>query len=425
MNRPIDRYSKISKSERLEKNSNTLFSVLWVMTLAFFIQEPLFHNATVGVVIWFPSVLALLLISLTQFRSMNRTDFLILFFAIIQILVICVIQRFWQDKNEVFAVMRYMAMLLSVSAFSRLKMNKKTFDFIFYVAVIIALLFIAYSFTSIANRDDNSRYAIYGYIPEYFLFNLGNPNAAAFYLLGIYSTLLVNIPYRKHRLLLAGLLLALLWIIYKTECRSCMITAIAVTIIFLFFSHRWIPHWVALVCMFLPVVFLVAYLLLYYFTGGSDIEILGKTIFSGREDVYRNYLEYIDSLLSFFFGNFSKAGLNNAHNAPLTIFASFGLVGLELFYAIMIRAVYRIKQKRKSRITTASVACILGFFIISSSEAVAFLGTFPGIVFLNTFFLLANYQEDLPVDEKMEILNIMQSSKILRSFRREKIGEKK
>lgn len=403
--------------ERTDRLANILFPGLWIMSVLFFIQEPLLRNSTLSVLIWVPSTALLLLFSLRIFKHIVNIDFVILCAIFVQLLLACISAKIFRNNTLIFNVFRYVTLLLSVLYSSYITISKRSLDIFFVCAVISALLFLVYAFTPIATRYDSSRYAIYGYIPDYFVFNFSNPNTAAFFLFGIYATLLVNLPYRKHKLLLLALMAACIWMIFRTECRSCFIVALAVTVIFLFFSHSNIPNWVAIACVIVPFLFVVFYMLFYYRTEDKDIVFLGKSLFSGREEVYNNYLSYIREPMQLLFGNFARAKLNNAHNAPLTVFASFGIYGLVCFYAVMIPVVFRIKKTQKSRITTASVACLLGLFIISCSEAIAFLGTFPGIVFMNSFILMANFTEQMSEDHRSVISTMVRESRILRNFR--------
>lgn len=412
------------RQERMNKNAGALFICLWIMTVLFYIQEPLLKGSSLGVVIWVPSVAGLLVFSLLSVESFSVKDFLILFFALAQLIICCVSIQIWRYKSIVFPMFRYVTLLVSVITCSYIRVGKKTFDFIYVCAVIIAVLLLIYSFTPIATRYDASKYSVYNYVPDYFVYNFSNPNAAAFFILGVYCVLLVNLPYRKHRLLLAALLIACVWMIFRTECRSCLIVAIAVAIVFLFFSNSYVPNWFAVICIFLPLFFAALYMLLYLAMDGKEIMFLGKSLFSGREDVYESFLSLINTPMNALFGNFRAARLNNAHNAPLTIFSSFGLYGLVCFYLVMVPVVLRIKMQQKSRITTASVCCILGFFVTSCSEAMVFLGTFPCIIFLNSFILMANFSEPLPEEQHPEIVNMVNDSKVLQRVVKKKDGEK-
>lgn len=409
--------SCLQEQKRTDRLTGILFSGFWIMTLLFFIQEPLLRNSTLGVLIWVLPTVCLLLLSLRIFRHIGIVDFVVLYAILAQIVLVGIANRVIYNKTLIFNLFRFMTLMISVMYCSYTKINKKILDVFFVCAVLSALLFLIYSFTPIATKYEASRFHEYGYIPDYFVFNFNNPNTAAFFLFGIYCTLLVNLPYRKHRLLLLALLAACMWMIFKTECRSCFLVSIAVTIIFLFFSHSRIPGWVAMACILVPLLFVYFYMALYYRAGDEEIVFLGKSLFSGRKEVYQTYLNYIQNPFQLLFGNFAKAKLNNAHNAPLTVFSSFGLYGLICFYAVLVPVVFRIKSTPKSRITTASVACLLGLFIISSSEAVAFLGTFPGIVFINSFILMANFTEKMPEKRQSEIMTMAKESTFLQHFK--------
>lgn len=122
--------------------------------------------------------------------------------------------------------------------------------------------------------------------------------------------------------------------------------------------------------------------------------IMGKSLFSGRQGTFTDYLSLLRTNFQWIVGNLGEASFANAHNAPLAHLCSTGLLGTILFYGMMLKKTLACCENDNPVARTALI-CILGLFIQSSGEASIFLGGFPGIEFVYVLFYLAGRKEPL------------------------------
>lgn len=377
----------------MEKKKNRFFEISFVMTLIFpliyFIEYPIFHNDSLNRFVWIPGLLMFLLTCCVNKIDMKiDVRWFIAFFALISIIVIGIISS---DKLTSFSHwlsgFSFILLFLSMKLFSRSNTSKLLFDTIYIFALLLSLVFLIYCFTPIANTiyiDGVLRNS------KYYVFNLDNPNSAGMYLFGIFSILVINIPVRRFRVINIALCCAVFYMLFRTNSRACIIAAIIVAVAALWPKKGYVPKIIILLAWLFPIIFVSLYMFMYD-SGVENIEILGKSLFSGRQEVFTAYLSKIENGWHFLFGNYGSAGLQNAHNAPLSFYTSLGVVGFIITEAMLLINTLRINIGTK--VSFVSVFAVLGLFIQSSAEAGMFLGGFPGIIFLLVFFLLANYKD--------------------------------
>ena len=146
-------------------------------------------------------------------------------------------------------------------------------------------------------------------------------------------------------------------------------------------------------CFAFPILFVPMYLMLFR-SGYADLMIMGKSLFSGRQGTFTDYLSLLRTNFQWIVGNLGEASFANAHNAPLAHLCSTGLLGTILFYGMMLKKTMACCENDNPVARTALI-CILGLFIQSSGEASIFLGGFPGIEFVYVLFYLAGRKEPL------------------------------
>ena len=365
-----------------------LFCTVWIAVIGYMIVWPVTNNNLLMRIIWIPAMLIVFAISIPKVTSRQKIieiafPAIILFFSLIT-------QQESGDSAHLFAAFSYIGLLLLTDMCSRTILTKKTFDFVFYSNVILSAVFILYSFTPIAYRVHTNGRVWYSI---YYVFDLGNSNFAAMVLFSFYCVLMINLAYRRHKFLIILLIMCVFYLIIRTNCRSAIVSALIVALAYILLGKRKIPFPIIIIGCVTPAIFVYVYLSLYQKMGGERILFYNKTLFSGRQDVFINYLSYIRNWKHIIFGNFAEAGLQNAHNSTLSVFSSLGLVGIIGFYSFYLRILSEIQHKDSSKIRSMCIICILAFFVQSSMEASYFLGGFPGIMFLSTFVLLANYTD--------------------------------
>lgn len=394
-----DRYFK-NKKLKLDKkqknlNFNFLFEICVIIVLGltafYFIVYPVTHNLTLARFIWIPGFLLSFvscIICLTQQNEALEILEILGFLALTAITIGGYISAGF-GFDLVFSVAAFLTLLMSMWLYSGVRISKRLFDIIYYTGVFLTFLFAIYSFTSIATT-----YHLNGEViqSDYFVFNLDNSNAAGMFLYGIIGILVVNFPQRKYKTLNLIMILANLYFIYRTNSRSCIIAAVVVLLFAIFINgNKKISSLVIVLSWLFPIVFVFIYLYLYN-SGFEDIEVLNKSFFSGREEVFIIYLEKIKAPIQYIFGNLAEARLQNGHNAPVAFYSSLGFVGAVITEALMLLSVFRINKPTKN--ANLSVLVISGIFIHSCAEASMLLGGFPGSVFVIIFYLLANYSEE-------------------------------
>lgn len=365
-----------------------LYSISLLFTLVYMVAQPIWHNPTITGVIWKTGIILLFLSSLfaTDFTFSKKRLFgftVLLFVMSIGLLDYNTVV----DSSLIFSCISFFCMLLELYFFGGIEISKKLFNNIYKFAVVLTLLFFSYTFTSIAHTF---YYRESFTTSIYFVFNLDNPNTVGIYLYSIFCIILVNVPKRKYRLFNIILLVLNFYMIYNTNCRSALFAAIGVVALSLIPFVKKMPKFFIVLAWALPIIFVFAYLALYE-SGYDDIMIFNKNLFSGRQETYKEFLVLLYEPWHYWFGNLGESQLQNAHNAPLAFYTSLGIIGAVITELMLLFSVYKVNKPTKN--SFLSVASIMGLFISSSAEAGMFLGGFPGVVFLTSFFLLANYKE--------------------------------
>ncbi len=375
-----------------------IFRFVWLMTAVYFVVRPILNNSSLTRAIWLPSLLLIVLFSLRiHYRWI---EFISLIVPGIILLFSVISQTNAKSEEHILAIFCYIGMIIVLMKCSNIIPSQKTFDFIFCLCVFLSVLFISYSFTSIAHTYES--YGI-GRVTPYLVFNLGNSNTASMFLYSFLCVLMINIPYRKHKWFLILLVAYDFFLIYGTNSRSTLAATLLVIIVCIFFSKKRISKWVICVCVFFPILFAVVYLYMFYVLGYVNFDFMDKTFFSGRQIGYLNYLAMMKSASHYLFGNFVESRFQNAENAPLAIFASIGIIGLVMFYTFFLHLLFQINENSTTRMKNICLICILGIFIESCTEASFFLGGFPGVIMMATFFLLGNYADPNKIMEEAKL----------------------
>lgn len=373
----------------------SVFCIIWGMVVLYMIIHPITNNALLIRMIWVPSMLLLSFISVP--RIVDRSFLFNVSVPVIIIAYSFISQSGALDPEHALSAFCYVNLFFVVYRCKGIAPGKKAFDFIYACSIALTILFTIYTRTPIAHRvyiNGITRTSLY------YVFNLGNSNIAAMYIFAYYCILLINLAYRKRRAVILFLMACDLYLIYGTRCRSVMLSVVIVTIAFFLLGRKKLPGAVVNFGTLIPVFFAIIYMWLYRRMGDQTIVVLEKSLFSGRQNNYTQYLSYLDGWEKVLFGNFSEAGFQNAHNICIGVLASSGIVGLIAFYFFYIRLINELNDNMVSSVRTISIICILGLFVQSSMEASFFLGGFPGIMIISTFVMMSNYTDYDPWSER-------------------------
>lgn len=371
---------------------NKLFRLSWMLFLIYLIERPLISNRKVDVVVMILLTLSLFYGCVLNIKTFNFSE-LTSFIIILCIIVTSILYTSQAiTVTLIKAVFLFFVNYLSVVLLSKSAITKKTYDFVFSCTVLASLLFIVYYFSPIAYivTTSNGKKVV-----DEFTCNLDNSNNTAIVLFVLFSILLINLKTRKRKIGIVILLASLLYLIIQTAARSCLISAIVMILCYILQSIKQqkgvfkISKSMVVIVSLLPLLFVGVYLWMFY-TLDKNIVILNKPLFSGREDVYVEYLDKISNLTEFFIGNITAAQFQNAHNGPLSIFVSTGLVGLIITYFLLITSMFRIYKRN----TTCAFFCLISILCMlfqSCAESALMVGGVVSLVGFCGVFFLSSY----------------------------------
>lgn len=355
----------------------------------FFLLIPLKNSGVVHYVIWVGALSIMGNTAITVYRNKIEkrciVEFLILLLVVV--LSLCTTEKQYAS-GLLYSVLCYFSLYWVIALNDTFLKNERTTDAVYKFGVYSGLLFTLYSFMPFAYYRDNDTVS-----PTLTLY-FGNSNLTGIY---IFCTICIIIIYKKNvkgkalKALLYALVAYLLYLLWMTGARTCIVAMLFVILSSVLPAKYKIPNLVIILCFLIPILFVPMYLLLYK-TGYTSIEIMGKAIFSGRQHTYRTYLSLLGNAAQWLVGNLGEAGLANAHNAPLAHLCSTGIIGITVFYGMLLRKTLEC-NRNDSRIARSTLICILGIYIQSSGEASMLLGGFPGIVFVYILFYLAGKEE--------------------------------
>lgn len=295
----------------------------------------------------------------------------------------------------------------SFESASVVKPQEKMFNmlFFFYMAQGILLIitsFSKYAYMSIAKEVLISRDLLLG---------LPNPNETGMVLAYTIIGLIICLKKRKPfyvRILTIAVLGFLFYLLILTRARTSFIgVVIFIVLSFLYREKRgklFTNKALFLVFIIYPIVFVPLYIF-YSQNIANRAALFGKTLFSGRQDIY---IEHLLMWTNRLFGNVSYFHLDNAHNGFLTILLNYGIVGFTMYLIHLIRSLVEIKNNKCfCNISRTGFIAILCLIFMSASES-AFLVS--GKFYYANFIIMiwfANYSEigDISNNEK-NIINI-------------------
>jgi hypothetical protein len=361
---------------------------MWLLSIGLYILIPMEHSALRlvyhGIHLITFAVFALLVF--TSLRQSKLDGFNIRRFTIIlaMIFVICLSLlskgKSFSISVHIMGILSFLEMLLAIFIVDQVPQRDSTMKFVFGVNLIIAIVFIFLSRTDYAYSDKIIGSLSLGY---------SNPNATAIYLLLNFSLLLlypIHIRNPISRITVYTICSYLLYLIYETDSRTCLIAALMVAV-YILFAPKWrIPKILLPIIMLIPLAFLFFYAYLYRTGQYQDLEILGKPFYSGREGYFVQMLEELKS--NWLVGDVVSYPFSNMHNGPLTLLSGCGVIGYLLYLQFTGSTIRHYYHGTVSRTQTVALVVIFATFINSCSEAALVTGGANYAIVLSTFYWL-------------------------------------
>lgn len=212
-----------------------------------------------------------------------------------------------------------------------------------------------------------------------FTMGLGNPNSVSVYVMFAIMITLINIVVQKKiivriiNIIIIAFLFGLLILLSSRTVVACVI---------LLLIGYLVGRKSNLMRLFwgIVIVFPLIMIFITIMIGEYDLSfhILGKALETGRSDMYSSFVSDVKSSpLAFLFGQYFKYKFNNMHNAPLTIVANGGIVGLVLYLSFWYKELKAINENCVNLVQRIAFYSILAFIIHSSTEALSMIGTIP------------------------------------------------
>ena len=365
-------------------NSILLYLVLF-LTVAFFAILP-FRNVSYRHFIVFMGTAVFIAIVLKAIftNTLALIDFLSYIFILLLIMLSAFKSQTGVDVDLVYSIICFITTFVLFSfGKSTFILTKKNEQIVLLATIIISLFIIVASRTSIAYVFEDGRNS------GSLALGMTNPNLAAMMLCCVYCVLMMEFRKNKKQYALIPIMAYLLYLIYLTKARTSIIGALIVTAYALFLYRIAIPNLLIVLSIIFPIFVVPVYLGLFRL-GVSNRQFIGKQLFSGREITYLQHINHLSGWQQYLYGNLGGERFSNAHNAPLSILCSIGLLGLIVTYIGYIRRMVVINNNATTDEARVAIVCVLSVFIQSSAESLMFTGYFTCMTFLYLYLLIAS-----------------------------------
>ena len=284
------------------------------------------------------------------------------------------------------SVATYFIPFLLYFVFSNFEFSSGAKRFLIILFACNILLLFVYSFpyrTNWENWQQNSVVAI-------------NPNTLSMFLLFAFMIISVffDLKNKKYLISLAVLFVITVFSMYNYRSRGALLTLLCFTGMlflpkFLYTRKTFLIASIILILLGTAVPFVY----LFMYTNGIDLSFLGKSLYTGREDLWKNMFSLFDDPVKVIFGLGSKVNLDgkalNVHNNFFNYIVDFGVIGFIVYYAFVLYQIWKIAKYsdnpiiRKSLIMYICAVIILGFSETTSMWATVFPLAYFGLISAN------------------------------------------
>ena len=283
-------------------------------------------------------------------------------------------------RVHILGILGFLEMLFAIYIVDKVEHNDTTETFVFRVNVVIALVFTVLSRTSYAYDSEIIGSLSLGY---------ANPNATAIYLLmNISLLILYSVRIRKGhlKLLVYAICTYLLYLINETGSRTCLVASVLI-IAYILIAPKWkISKKLLPIFMLIPLAFLFFYAEMYKTGKYTDLIILDKEFYSGREGYF---VKMLDNLKDYWLvGDVGQHPFENMHNGPLALMSGCGVIGYLLYLQFTGNTIRHYYQGKVTHTQTVALIVIFAAFIHSCSEAALVVGGANYSILMATFYWL-------------------------------------
>lgn len=189
----------------------------------FFLLIPLKNTGIIHYVIWLGVIATTANIALTIYNNGAKRKYIVLFFVL---LIDIVVSLFTTDEpfesGLLYAIVCYFSLFWVIALNNTFLQNKKTIDTVYRFGILSGLLFSAYSLMPFAYYRDNNTVS-----PTLTLY-FGNSNLAGIYIFAVICIVMIYLKNARKKAFVVILVTYLLYLLWMTGARTCMIAAIFV-----------------------------------------------------------------------------------------------------------------------------------------------------------------------------------------------------
>lgn len=289
-------------------------------------------------------------------------------------------------NSQIIASFAYMEMFMAVFIMDFLRYTKELERFVYRINISISFIFIYLYF---------SPHAYDGKIAGALYLGYSNPNVTAIFLLLNLAFLAIYFE-KEQKPIIKFLIFAigafLIYLIYETDSRTCIIAALAI-VVYRFFVPKWhLPKWMILLFELLPLFFVFFYMNMYLQGTYSGETFMDKEFFSGRESFYVEKMEELREIL--FVGDFGEYKWENAHNGPLTILLNAGILGYVLHFWFTTQTMLHYHARMKTYRQTMALIVLFVIFVHASAEAPLYVSGSQYSILLATVYWIFKGEEE-------------------------------
>ena len=399
-----------SEEENMQSSNltriNAFFKLMWIMILALFIAIPYKLEMLQRMCYWTYTVCNIVCFVLAVIdrqkdeHERGKKDINILLISVLVIITYVALNftgTFEMDAENVMGYLSFLSIPVAMCYSSFIKTDRNNLKFIGVINIFISILFLVLSRMDFAyGHDDLWNQSL--------TLGFANPNMVAMMIfINTVFLLVVKELFNKHilKILIVVLIVYNIYLIYLTQARSSLAAVVLVLVMYYLRNRNYkISPIVTIVCIIFPLIFVFGYTYLYENHYFRDLEILGKTIYSGREVYYTQVLNDIKRQdFGLIFGHFTE--FQNTHNSALSLLKFFGIAGMVAYYVFVLNNVLKLsKDEFGNKISYICFVSILAIYIQSCAESAVVIGGGAWIVFMLSLFAISgNNRKEIQYNE--------------------------
>jgi len=378
---------KLNTVNMVSMRSILVLSVIYICALM--LDKTGIVSRTSSLLIIFPILISLLnwWKYLSELNTNNVLYSIILLFGTLS-LVFSGQQYFYV---KMIRLLSFLSIPATVLFQERICPTKKTKKNIYMAYVILALVYVILSFTEYSHIAHGE----WGQYRSHTLtLGFDNSNETGMcLLLCIFALGSAFFFYKKRgiKILLFLVTCYLVYLLFETESRTCIIVLVAVFVCWYFDRNKSPKKSKILFLMLVPVV--------YLFIVSASLEIaknwsvMGEGISTGREYIYMDSFKMLNGM-SFLIGDFQTFFFQNLHNGYLSIFMTAGVFCFTAFMALLYRLFYKLRKSAKTHSETLAWWGLMGIILHSSAEAAFLTSGVMFASFMGTLCILSKHERE-------------------------------